>query len=176
MRTIKRRILKSAKRSVNNKKGMSLITPIVFGVLFLLAAYVTTWYFIALNHEAYTSRVDKVCASMLDAISENRQINDAIITHYQEDLNLAEWYIKDYNIKIKTLDIPKGGTASNVTQTTIVNLDKGEKLNRVIEIPKNKIVRIEIKSKGTTRLTSISKMAGSDAVADVVGYAEGSVD
>lgn len=172
----KSRVFKAITKPVRNKKGMSIVDPILAGVVLLFVAYLFTWYFIAINHEAYTGRVDKVCASMLDAISENREINDAIITHYQEDLNKTDWYIKDYNIKIKTITIPKGGTAANVTQQTIVDLDKGEKLNRVISIPKNQIIRIEIKSTSTTRLTNISKMAGSSATADVVGYAEGSVD
>lgn len=167
MRELK--IIKIIKRPISNKRGAGIIDAIVYPLAMVIGVSLILYVSTYVLQMSITNKVDSIAGSMLDAISENRELNSAMQQHYKKDIDKLSFYMGNYTIKYRKVNFQTGtitdlATSNNGAATTNLKFNKGD------------IIRIEIASTSDTTLTKLSKFFHSNAKAGIVGYSEGGID
>ena len=168
-------MLKNLHKPINNKRGIGVIDLIVKFLFIWISAYLIVYMFLAMNHEAITRKTDSVASSMLDMISENREVNNDVINHYCDDIDRMSFYYSKYEIRIIPYSVQSGSLVEGSKLTIKSNNGSHNSIAKT-NYTKGTIVRVEIISDEDTPLTRISKIMLSTSKARVVGYAEGGVE
>lgn len=168
-------MIKNLHKPINNKRGLGIIDMVVKFLFIWISAYLIVYMFLAMNHEAVTRKTDSIAGSMLDMISENREVNNSIIKHYCDDVDRMSFYYNKYEIRIIPYSVQNGSLVEG-SRLTIKSNNGSHNTIAKTNYTKGTIVRVEIISDEDTPLTRISEIMLGNSKARVVGYAEGGVE
>lgn len=158
-------------RRITNRKAISLMDLSIISFLFLILAYAGTYMFAAVMQETVVMQLNMIANSIVDVVSENRELNEATQNKFKEDIDRYGWYIGSYTIEYSTVEIHDDSINTNVIGTSTNGNSIGE-----VALNKNDLFRVEIVSSQNTMLTRVTQVLGGSAITEAIGFAEGCVD
>lgn len=164
-------MFKRVRKRFLNRKAISIMDLTIVSLLFLLCAYAGTYLFASVMQETVVMQLNMIANSMVDVVSENRELSEAIQNKFKEDIDRYTWYTGAYDIEYSEIEVSSDSINTNVIGTS----HNGESIGDVM-LTKNNLFRVEIVSSDNTMLTRITQALGGTATTQAIGFAEGCVD
>lgn len=126
------------KKPLDNKRGSSVLSPIIAAVAILIGFAFCSWVFAYFIHLNTQSRAQTITANLVDAIAESGQLNDSIQRDFKAKFDKLRFYTGDYTITYYTYTYKNGyfecqqkGVSNNGANVSSFEVSKGENVQVV---------------------------------------------
>lgn len=158
-------------KPLDNKKALGALDLVILGIGVIIVMYFILFTTLNLTHDSCKRQYYRVAQSLIDVVSEQRELTNNMQQHFKSDLDACNYFCESYEIRYYKLVYNNGNFSTTKLGTSINGVPIGE-----FKFNKGELLRVEIVSSYNTKLARLTSVFIDSPDMRVVGVSEGSIE